>query len=83
MALTSRFDGFGYNSLKSCWLCDENLLLSCCAARDTHFSAFIVLGKSRPYAICTVRILMTKYILIVDDCYYFKLRVHVSHTVHY
>ena len=32
---------FGYNSLNSCWLCDEKLLLSCCAARDTHFSAFI------------------------------------------
>ena len=33
---------FGYNSLNYCWLCDEILLLSCCAARDTHFSAFII-----------------------------------------
>ena len=32
---------FGYNSLNYCWLCDEKHLLSCCAARDTHFSAFI------------------------------------------
>ena len=32
---------FGYNSLNSCWFCDEKHLLSCCAARDTHFSAFI------------------------------------------
>ena len=31
---------FGYNSLKSCWFCDEKLMLSFCAARDTHFSAF-------------------------------------------
>ena len=33
---------FGYNSLNSCWFCDEKHLLSCCAARDTHFSAFII-----------------------------------------
>ena len=32
---------FGYNCLNSCWSCDEKHLLSCCAARDTHFSAFI------------------------------------------
>ena len=32
---------YGYNSLNSCWFCDEKLLLNCCAARDTHFSAFI------------------------------------------
>ena len=32
---------YGYNSLKSCWLCDEKLLLTFCAASDTHFSAFI------------------------------------------
>ena len=46
--MTSRFVlapcvRFGYNSLNSCWFCDEKHLLSCCAARDTHFSAFIVL----------------------------------------
>ena len=28
-------------AINSCWFCDEKLLLSCCAARDTHFSAFI------------------------------------------
>ena len=33
---------YGYNSLKSCWLCDEKLMLSGCAARDTHFSACLV-----------------------------------------
>ena len=28
---------YGYNSLKSCWfVSDEKLMLSCCAARDTH-----------------------------------------------
>ena len=35
---------FGYNSLNSCWLCDEKHPLSCCAASDTHFSAFIRLS---------------------------------------
>ena len=35
---------FGYNSLNYCWLCDEKHLLSCCAARDTHFSAFVCLS---------------------------------------
>ena len=29
---------YDYNSLKSCWFCDEKLLLSCC---DTHFSALL------------------------------------------
>ncbi len=33
---------YDFNSLKSCWFCDENLLLSCCAARDTHFSALVI-----------------------------------------
>ena len=33
---------FGYNCLNCCWFCDEEHLLSCCAARDTHFSAFII-----------------------------------------
>ena len=28
---------YGY-SLKSCWFCDEKLMLRCCA---THFSAFV------------------------------------------
>ena len=45
--MTSRFVlapcvRYGYNSLKSCWLCDEKLMLSGCAARDTHFSACLV-----------------------------------------
>ena len=35
---------YGYNSLKYCWFCDEKLMLSCCDARDTHFSAFIIVG---------------------------------------
>ncbi len=33
---------YDYNSLKSCWFCNENLLLSCCAVRDTHFSALVI-----------------------------------------
>ena len=37
---------YGYNSLKYCWFCDEKLMLSCCAERDTHFSAFICVSDS-------------------------------------
>ena len=40
--MTSRFVLLNY-----CWFCDEKLLLSCCAARDTHFSAFICVSYAR------------------------------------
>ena len=46
----------GYNSLKSCWFCDEKHLLSCCAARDTHFSAFM---HCVPYYQCWVTHILT------------------------
>ena len=39
--VTSRFVLAPCVSLNSCWFCDEKHLLSCCAARDMHFSAFI------------------------------------------
>ena len=68
-------DSYG---LKSCSFCDEKLMLSFCAARDTHFSASIV--------IIIIRIIMFRFycqfiIWYPDDHAKTLINVTASHCV--